>query len=75
MDVISDMQNYIQSRKRKGKTFQQTRDDLIAHGYDQHAAHGLTMMHWYIDCENPECLEAGRCDGECARNFDKPREE
>lgn len=69
MDVISDMQNYIQSRRAKGKTAQQIRDDLVAHGYDIHAAHALVMLHWYIDCQNPECPKAGRCDGECAKNF------
>lgn len=23
-----------------------------------------------IDCQNPECPQAGKCGGECARNFD-----
>lgn len=68
MELISDMPNYILSRKRKGKTAIQIRDDLIAHGYDEHAARGLVMLHWY-DCQNPECPKVGKCGGECARNF------
>lgn len=46
MDEIKDMHNYIQSRKRKGKSGQDILDDLIAHGYDMFAANGLLMMHW-----------------------------
>lgn len=46
MEQIADMQNYVRSRQRKGKTPKETRDDLVQHGYDIHAAHGLVMMHW-----------------------------
>lgn len=46
MDEIADIHNYIQSRKRKGKTATEAKEDLIQAGYDEYAARGLIMMHW-----------------------------
>lgn len=69
MEIIADMPNYILSRKKKGKTARQIKNDLIDHGYDEMAAHGLVMLHWFDVCENPECPKGGKCGGECARNF------
>ena len=54
MDEIHDMHNYIQSRKRKGKTANQVRSDLENRGYDHHAARGLVMLHWIEDEELDE---------------------
>lgn len=49
MEPIADMQNYVRSRQRKGKTPQQVIDDLVARGdYDEYAAYAFVIMHWEI---------------------------
>jgi hypothetical protein len=46
---ISDMKNYILSRKRKGRTVGEVRQDLINEGYDWHAATAFLMRYWEED--------------------------
>lgn len=51
MENIVDMQNYVRSRQRKGKTAKQVQYDLVDHGYDYHAAYAFVMAHWEIPDE------------------------
>lgn len=46
MQFIKDMENFIRSRQRKGKTATEAKKDLMQYGYDEHAARGLVMLHW-----------------------------
>lgn len=68
-EMISDIKNYIQSRRKKGKSAKEIQADLEREGYDLHGARGLIMLHWEYDCDNPECPQGGHCDGKCAKNF------
>lgn len=52
MDLIQDIPNYIRSRRKKGKSSSQIRDDLINHGYDYHAASALILI--YLEETTPE---------------------
>lgn len=62
MEHISDMENYIQSRRRKGKTARQIHEDLQNHGYDHFAAHALVMLHWYTQ-EEKDAQDAAALQG------------
>lgn len=46
MEKIKDIQNYIRTRQKSGKTASQIRDDLQSAGYDLHAAQAFIWMHW-----------------------------
>lgn len=46
MNQIVDMQNYIRTRQRKGRTGMQILDDLMAAGYDRFAAEAFVMQYW-----------------------------
>ena len=48
---IVDMENFIQSRQRKGKTAKEVVTDLERAGYDMHAARGLVMKYWEMEEE------------------------
>lgn len=43
---IHDMENYIRSRQRKGKSAGDIRADLIREGYDVHAAQAFIYQYW-----------------------------
>lgn len=46
MEHIVDLENYVRSRQRKGKSAHDIVGDLMRAGYDSYAAQGLVMMYW-----------------------------
>lgn len=62
----------IEKSKRLAEKYgkaQTTKRRQVPDGYGINGSKEEVMMITSIDCSNPECPDAGRCHGECVRNF------